>query len=221
MKTLLLMIAGLACLCMGAAQAQEDDSAGESFDGLVLVKNGVFDRVWAEPEVDLSRYDKIMLAPARFEFRTVRSTGSSRSSSSKSEFPISEKNQQRLIETVTEVFDEELRKSEHFTIATEPGPDVLILQGALLDIVSRVPPEPAGRGNVYLSRIGEATLVLQLSDSMSGEVLVRAAERRAAEPAGRGAVRSSAPMAWSEVRRLARRWGSKLTRGLDSVHAGR
>ena len=100
----------------------------------------------------------------------------------------------------------------------EPGPAVLILDGAMLDIVSRVPPQQASRGDIFISRIGEITLVLQLRDSMSGETLARAAERRAIEPAGRGAVRANSVTTWSEVRRLARRWGSKLRNGLDDFH---
>ena len=36
-------------------------------------------------------------------------------------------------------------------IASEPGPDVLVLQGMLFDIVSRVPPQPVGAGEIYVA----------------------------------------------------------------------
>ena len=120
---------------------------------------------------------------------------------------------------VDEIFNEELQKSQYFTMTDRPGPDVLIIEGALLDIVSNVPPDIVGSGEIYLDRVGEATLVLQLVDSMSGEVLARAAERRAAQPAGRMGIQSSPVTTWNEVRRLARRWAVKLRDGLDDFKA--
>ncbi len=99
----------------------------------------------------------------------------------------------------------------------QPGADVLIIRGAMLDIVSLVPPERAGRTDIYLSRVGEVTLVLELADSLSGETLARAAERRAAERPGQQAVRASPVTTWTEVKRLARRWAVKLRDGLDAI----
>jgi hypothetical protein len=190
-----------------------------TFDGLVEVKKSSFQRAWVDPTIDFTRYTKVMPGDTLFEFRAVRerSSASARSSSA-TEFYISEEGRQRLIETVTEVFDEELAKSEHFEMVREPGPDVLILDGAMLDIVSRVPPQRAGRSEVYISRVGEITLVLQLRDSMSGETLARAAERRALEPPGRMGTQSNPVSTWQEVRRVARRWGTKLRKGLDEFH---
>ena len=202
-----------------AAKSHQELPDDTTFDGLVEVKKSSFQRAWVEPTIDFSRYTKVMPGDAQFEFRAVRerSASSSRASSA-TEFYIPEESRQKLIDTVSEVFKEELAKSKFFTMVEEPGPDVLILDGAMLDIVSRVPPQQASRGDIFISRIGEITLVLQLRDSMSGETLARAAERRAIEPAGRGAVRANSVTTWSEVRRLARRWGSKLRNGLDDFH---
>jgi len=188
-----------------------------TFDGLVPIENSAFKKAWAAPDIDLDRYTKIMPGPAEFEFRAVRGGSSQRSHSSKNEFKISDANRQKLIDVVSEVFNEELAKSTRFTITDRPGPDVLILRGAVLDIVSRVPPEPMGRGDIYLSRFGEATIVLELSDSMSNETLLRAAERSAAETTGSRGMRVSPVTTWSEVRRMARRWATKLRKGLDAI----
>jgi hypothetical protein len=113
------------------------------------------------------------------------------------------------------VFRDELANSKYFELVTEPGPDVLIVEGVLLDIVSFVPPDIVGRGEIYLDRVGEATLVLQLSDSMSGEVLARAAERRTAQRSNTTMTQSTPVTNWAEVRRMARRWAIKLREGLD------
>ena len=116
------------------------------------------------------------------------------------------------------VFTEELERSEHFTITDELGPDTLIINGALHDIVSRVPPESAGRSEIWLDSLGEATLIIELRDSLSNEVIYRAVERRAVQGAGNQMILSGTATNWGEVRRWARRWAVRLREGLDSIH---
>jgi len=200
-------------------QIQSGPDAEVAFDGLVRIDHSNFQYAWAEPDIDTRRYTKILPQRAEFEFRAVRGAPTATSRSNQREFPISEKDREKLVEIVSEVFMEELAKSQRFTITDAPGPDVLILTGTLLDVVSLVPPERAGRSEVYLSRVAEATLVLELADSMSGETLVRAVERRAAERQGQMAVRANSATSWAEVRRLARRWATRLREGLDAIDA--
>ena len=208
----------IAACTSGPPSFQQGPDAEVTFDGLVRVDNTSFKRVWADPEADLSGYTKILPQRAEIEFRDVKGTASSSSyNSSKSEFPIADNDREKLVDTIGEVLGEEISQNQRFAIATEPGPDTLIMAVSLLDIVSRVPPERSGRGNVFISRVGEITLVLELKDSQSNETLLRAAERSAVEPAGRGGMVSSSVTSCSELRRLARRWGTKIRNGLDSL----
>lgn len=215
-------IAGALLLAACAAperSLQTGPDAEITFDGLVRVNNSAFARAWVDPTIDLSGYSKIMPGAARFEYRAVRDAGGSTARrSSATEFPVSDQGKQRLQADADQVFREELAKSRYFTLVSDPGPDVLIIQGALLDIVSRVPPDIVGRGEIFIDRVGEATLVLELVDSMSGETLGRAAERGAAESAGGMGTRSSSVTARAESRRLFRRWAVKLREGLDAFH---
>jgi hypothetical protein len=197
---------------------QTGEDAEVTFDGLHVVDNSAFKAAWADPDIDFSRYTKFIAGGAFFEFRAVKKGNSTmRATSSQDEFWIDEKDQARLEEEVGKVFREELAKSERFTETDTPGPDVLIIRGGLHDIVSRVPPDMVGRGDIYLRSVGEATLVLEIVDSLSGEVIARAIERRAAQPPGGTMVRSSPVTTWSEVRRLARTWATRLRKGLDSA----
>ena len=198
---------------------QTGPEAETTHDGLVRVDNSAFQRAWVDPTIDLSQYSKIMPGSAEFEFRAVRNTGTSMRRSSATEFPISEANQQRLKDMADEIFTEELRNSVRFTMVDAPGPDVLVVRGAMLDIVSNVPPQTVGRSDIFLSRVGEATLVLEIVDSTSGETLARAAERGTAQPAGNRGVRSSSPANTAEVRRLFRRWAVRLREGLDNFQS--
>ena len=201
---LLTSILTLAGCATKEASVQTGPNAEVSFDGLHKVDNSAFKNAWVDPDIDFSRYSKFIAGGAVFEFRAVKKSNTQRSSASQSEFWIDDKSKEKLGEEVSAVFQEELAKSERFTETDSPGQDVIIIRGALHDIVSRVPPEHVGRGDIYLSSVGEATLILEVIDSMSGEVIARAVERRAAERPGQ-AVRSSSVTTWSEVRRLARR----------------
>ena len=85
---------------------------------------------------------------------------------------------------VSQIFEEEVAKSKSFTIVDQPRPNVMILRGGLLDIISHVPPDQMGRGEIFLSSVGEATLVLEAVDSLTGEIIYCAAEKRTAGRAG-------------------------------------
>jgi len=205
--------------CATEPSVQSGPNAETTFDGLVRIDNARFAGAWIDPDVDLKQYSKIIPGGAEFEFRNVQKMSASAARrANEREFWISDSNKQRLADTVTEVFDEELQKSKYFTVTDEPAPDALIIVGGLHDIVSQVPPEDVGRSEVWLRSVGEATLVIELRDSLSNEVVYRAVERRAAENVGNQMIRANTATTWAEVRRWARRWAVRLREGLDSVH---
>ncbi len=128
---------------------------------------------------------------------------------------MTEKQKARFEQTVGEAFREELAKSERFAIVDEAGPDVLLIRGALLDVVSYIPPDNiSGRVHVFLSSVGEATLVIEIRDSITNAILARAIDRGAAEDMG-GWSESNRVTNTAEVRRLVRRWGRSLREGLE------
>ena len=203
-----------------ATPAPTVDTSAEAemtFDGLYPVKNSRADEAWARPDVDLTQFSKIMLQGVGVEYRPGGESGRSFSTRSRGgPYEVTEAQKARFEATMREAFLEELRKSKHFTIVTEPGPDVLLIRGALFDVVSYVPPDPVGaRADVYLSKVGEATLVLELRDSITEAILARAIDRRAAENIGGTLQYSTRVFNATEVRRLARTWGSLLRERLD------
>ncbi len=223
-------LAAAVLLATGCAQQQgvlTEGEAGEepTYDGLVKVRNPSLQYAWVRPEVDLSSYERVTFRTADFQFRAVKpvaGAGTATARSTRDEFPIGDADRAKLVETVNEIFREELANSRRYTYTDETGPDVVMMEVALLDIVSRVPPEPVGRSDIFLDEVGEATLVVTLRDSQSGETLARAADRRAAEPVKArgnfGALRSSPVTTWAEVRRLSRRWATRATERLDQLH---
>ena len=196
---------------------QSGPDAELSFDGLHVVDNSAGDKAWARPDFDISAYTKIMLVGAGVEYRVVRDRGSSSLARSQGgPYFIDDKSRADFEALVADVFLEEIQKSEKYTFVNEPGPDVMIVRGGLLDVVSYVPPDAVGgRSYVALRNVGEATLVLELRDSETDTVLARSVDRRAAENFSGTMQRSNSVSNSVEVKRLIRFWAERLRDGLD------
>lgn len=220
---LMALIASTALLtaCAGSNPVVDTSAEAEvTFDGLYPVKGGSADAAWARPNVDISQYSKIMLQGVGIEYRPGGESGRLYSAASRIDhFEITDEQKRKFEEVLREAFLKELGRSEHFTIVDEAGPDVLLIRGGLLDVVSFVPPEPIGRGGIYLSRVGEATLVLEIRDSVSEAIFVRAVDRRAAENTARGFSESNPVTNKVEVRRMASTWARLLRERLDALAA--
>ena len=186
-----------------------------TFDGLNPVIGGPMDEAWARSDFDISSYSKVMVQGAGVEFRPGGETRRGRELAPNGHYAVTVEQKERFREQMGVAFLEELSRSEVFKIVEEAGPDVLLIRGGLLDVVSFIPPDPIGRGEIFLSRVGEATLVLEIHDSVSEAILLRAVDRRAAEQAGSQLSNSNTVTNSSEFRRLARRWATLLREGLE------
>ena len=216
-----------AFLVVGSTTAQEanEDAVEERYGHLEKGKSG-FRETWVNPNTDWSKFDKLYLWEAEFQYRDVgpaRRTRSTMMNTRQREFGILEEDRQRFEEAVSGAFIKELQQAKNFTIADEIGPGTLILRGAALDIISRVPPETIGRSEVYVSNMGEATLVLELIDASDGEVAAIVAERRVIQ-SGRGQIDEFSMPAnrvtvFAEVRRWATRAARKFREELDKAIA--
>jgi hypothetical protein len=200
---------------------QAGPNAEESFDGLHKVDHSQADFAWARLDFDLSGYTKILPIDSGVAYTPAKNRGrSSMERSRGGPYFIDDETRARFEEAVREVFAEELQKVERFELVTEPGPDVLIVRSALLDVVSYVPEESiSSMSSIYLRSVGEATLVLELRDSETGAILARSIDRRAASNMGGDLQESNSVTNAAEVRRLIRFWGSRLREGLDGFAA--
>jgi hypothetical protein len=185
-----------------------------TYDGLHRVSRSRMQNAWAKPDLSLAGYDRILPTPAELQYRAVRGSGGR----GRDGFPLSDSERERLERLVREEFRRELDRSQHFTITDQPGPTVLVLRSGLLDIVSFAPPAPSGSDKQWIAQIGQATLVLELRDSQSGEVLARTVDRRAAEPSGGELGRNTSVHTAAAVRTVARRWARTLRERLDELH---
>ena len=211
-------IASLALAACATSGPPTIDTSGEqTYDGLYPVRNSAADDAWAREGLDLSGYTKVRLESMGIEYRPggESSTMWAVRRSSTGPYEITPEGKASFEALVREVVLEELAKGQRYTIVNEDGPDVLLVRGGLLDVVSFVPPDTVGRTDVYLRSVGEATLVLELRDSVTNAILARAVDRRAAERPGGDLQWSNTVSNAAEVRRLARRWATRLVEGLE------
>lgn len=191
-----------------ASSPLADGRSDVTRDGLHRVSSTVLPLAWMKPGVDFKRYTKIMFVPAGMTFK-------GRISDSTGEFPISSERQEMLNKMVLEVFTEELGKLRRYSLVDRGGKDVLVVRGAMLDIVSHVAPTPATGDEEKVERaIGEATLVVELQDSMTGEFLARGLDRREARTVS---TRTSDEDNAAQLRKAAHQWASELRRRLEEL----
>ena len=182
--TLLSAVAGLMLLWYaGGSGAQLVLKVGPdaeiTADGLHRVEGTTIDAVWVRPDLDLSRYTKIYMMPTDIHFREVEDRlYSVRARASETEFPVSDTMKARLRNLFSETFSEELAEVSSYEMSDEVGRDVLMVQGLLIDVISGVPPDIPGSSVSTIRWAWEASMVIQLRDSMSNDVLARTLVRR-------------------------------------------
>lgn len=207
--------------CAGSKPSiQTGPDAEMTFDGLVRVDNTSMSKVWVRDDIDLSAYNKVLPVVTGVQYRTVKEMSPTVARrSNQGVFYIPEDARQEFEKDVAEVFREEFAKSSKFTLTDKTGDDVLLVRAELQDVVSKVPPEGLGREYTYIRSVGDATLVLEVYDAGSGEILARAVDRREFTTPGQRVERSSEGFNRATVRRGLRSWASVLVSGLDSLKA--
>lgn len=217
-----LVVSAAITACSPTPTFKEGPGAEVTYDGLTRVEGSIMDTAWARRDIDLTSYNKVMLDDIRFEYRPVtgpvggREGMTSMRRTSDTEFQIGPNTKEVFETEIQDAIFEAIGASDRYEITDEPGHDVLVVHAQLLDVVSRVPPEPVQRGSVYIDSVGEATLVLEISDSVSNTVFARAIDRRAAERPGQ-LQKSDRVTNRAEVRRLGQRWGNIVRNGLEQL----
>lgn len=194
-----------------AALAGEQPPA-VSHDGLKLASSKNVALIYIREGATLAGYHKVMIDPVQVAFDK---------SWSKERRDIREDERERicneLAEEFRQVFTEELEKNGKYAVVTDGGPDVLRVTAAIVDLYVTAPDVmTAGRNRTYTVSAGRMTLVAELRDTESGEILARVADRKEAS--------NTASFTWTtrasntaDARRILKSWAGALRKGLDSA----
>jgi hypothetical protein len=198
-----------------AASNKELDQA-LSRGGLQKIAVEGLDLAFARPGASLAAYKRVQLEPVQVEFRKSKDparTGSAVKLSSEER----ERIRSNMARVVHEEFVKELEKSSTYQVASEPGADVLRVKPRVLDLYMNAPDVGPARSRTLVSSAGEMTLVADLADSTSGQVLARVADQRDAGKEGRMYL-VNGKVNEEEARKIAAGWAQILRKALDKAH---
>jgi len=191
--------------------ATEGDQAVTD-DGLHRVNPSIMPAAWVRPDFDLSSYTRVLLMPTAVQFRDVReSSNDARSRQLTDEFPLSDDRQEWLRGLWREAVEAKFSQDDTLENYTGDVTSVLIVQGFLVDVVSRIPPLSVGSTYTFVSNPWSVVLVLELRDPANGQLLARTVDTRHAQ----GLLEEGA--VWHQTESLVERWAEVLTERLDQL----
>jgi hypothetical protein len=199
-----------------AASAADKDLPAMSHDGLELRK-GRAAVVYVRPGVDFSQYKRLAIleCPVAFGKSWERDR---RSSAQRLKSDDLEKIKKNLSEEFRKIFVDELQNKGGYAIVEEGAEDVLVLRPAIIDLYVTAPDTMTpGRNYTLSDSAGAMTLYLEIFDSVTGQILARAIDRKSGRDFGRIQWQNSVTNK-AEADGILRRWASGLRAALDEVH---
>jgi hypothetical protein len=217
----LLAAAALACALLQGCQAQKPSPIDELslHEGLQRVDSKTADAVFRRPDANMSIYSKLLLRPITVQFAKNWKPETSGSALYGMHEPDREKIRSELAQVFADVFRKELEKGG-YPLVEEPAQDVLEIQAAIVNLYITAPDvsmDVAGRSKVYTSDAGQMTLIMQLHDSVTRQLLARAYDHRDGGPDMWQWTTSVTNTA--EARRIISSWAIALRKALDASRA--
>jgi hypothetical protein len=199
------------------ALAAEAELPEVSLEGLELVEKDRRGEIYADPDVDWSVYTEIQLDQATVAFRKNWQRDQNRYNSFKVRASDMEQIKSGLAELFDEVFSEELSGEGGYTIVDETGDHVMRIEPHIVDLDVYAPDtRTAGVTRSYTESAGRMTLKLFIYDSITGDLIAAASDRREAPRRGY--------MQWTtsvtnnaEARRMLQHWAQGLRERLDEA----
>jgi len=223
-RSSLVLAAGLALALVAAfpgsmtAIALAGDPPAE-WDGLVRTKHAQLDNFYVRPGATLSGYKRIRLDPAEVSFAKNWKPNETRRDPANR---LSDKDIERIRSTVASEFDQVFREAltkAGYMLTDEDGEDVLRATPMIINLYIAAPDKMSpGRSTTYVSSTGQLTLVLALSDSVTGEHLVRAVDTHRGRDTGRFNVATSVNN-MATARDAFHKWSEILITGLKEANS--
>lgn len=205
----------------GCATTPTSTPQAAEWDGLVRQAHPRLNAVFVRPGIqeELTAFRSVILDPVDVRFASEfengrRSNINSRGLDAGDLAAI----QRGVADEFRTVFREELQ-SGGYEVVDNPGSETLRVSAAIVDLFISAPEaaQPAGRGRTYTASSGRMTLVLELRDSVTGEILVRAVDTQSARGNPNWSVTNRATNT-ADARRALRTWARALRTGLDDFH---
>lgn len=195
-------------------------------DGLVEIANPDADVAFLRPGVDFRPYGSLLLEPLGITPKDEDETRTGWGPTARFELDdeARARMQQLFRDAVVETLGTDLGRGRSrkrgYAIVHQAGPDVLRVAASLVAIRMTAPVastrDEVGSERIYSQSSGSMVLVMELRDSVSGEALLRLADRKSTSYDW---YRNNSFSNWSDVRATFRHWAKQLRRRLDLLRA--
>lgn len=221
-RTLLNLMAAFMLLNPGIAVYAEDKPAATAvnipFDDLVPVKDPKVAMAYINPEADFSVFKRVAIMEPFVAFRSNWQRDQNRSSARN----ISTRDMERIKADVATLFERvfsERLEAAGYAVVDVMGDDVLLLRPAIIDLDVTAPDvKTAGRTRNFTASTGAATLYIELYDSVTGDILGRAADRQSVRSAGGNISWSNSVSNMADANRMIGRWADRLVGFLQNQY---
>jgi hypothetical protein len=170
---------------------------------------------YIDPDVDFGVFKRVAILEPYVAFRSNWQRDQNRSRSRNVTTRDMDRIRRDVATTFERVFTERL-EAAGYEVVDVAGDDVLVLRPAIIDLDVTAPDtRTPGRSRTYSASTGAATLYIQLFDSVSGEIVGRAADRRAVRSPGAMISWSNSVTNIADARRMMGGWADTLVAFLD------
>lgn len=187
-----------------------------NYEGLETVGSRRLDIAQVRPGVDFAAYTGVLLREPELAFQTPdRSEG---------QFPLSEAQKDRFRGMLATEFEAQLGRLDSLELVTEPGPEVLALNVRVQDIAVSVSADSVGRvgrAAAVLEASGDATVVLELEDSRSNEILARGVDTRTVEGVALRQRGDAMVTRFEAAEKVVEKWAATARSALDALTSDR
>ena len=214
----ILSILFVLCVTTLSGCASTRPAPAEEWDGLVRQSGTRLGAVFVRPDAEIVGYRSVMIDPVEVSFaRNWEQNRGGRSQLNRLDAGDMAAIQTGLADLFRETFRAELARGG-YQLVDEAGPDTLRVTAAIVDLYITAPDTmSAGRSRTYTANSGRMTLVAELRDSMTGEILARAVDARSARSTGTWTV-SNRVTNTADARRVMGVWATALRQGLDEMY---
>jgi hypothetical protein len=185
--------------------------AERTADGLVRKESRQVDTLYVASGATLAPYKRVMLDSVEFAFKV----------------DWQKRNPQVTAEDMTrirsqgagvfyEIFSSALSRQHGYPLTTQAGPDVLRITATISELDLAVTPGTAGTHRMHVVSPADLTLLMELRDSQSGALLVRAIDKEKGRTFGNLTVEDAVSNS-EEARRALQMWADLLRAALDNA----
>jgi hypothetical protein len=190
----------------------------DEWDGLVRRPGTRIDSVFVKPDADISGFTSVMLDPVQVSFASNWDPNQGvRNPARRLNASDVEAIQTGLATMFRETFSADIARS-NFQLVEQAGPDTLRVSAAIVNLFVTAPDTmSAGRSRTYTANSGQMTLVLELRDAATGELLARAVDTQRGRQTGAMSFTNSVTNT-ADARRAISTWSTALTQGLNELY---